>query len=166
MASSVNKGLPPPLVALVLLLAAPAAPAATLCRIVTGAGVAFGSYDMLSPAPTDSQGTVTVQCERNGGPAGVSMIVRIDQGAHGSVQARRMLHTGGSGSLLTYGLYRDAARSGVWGSSDGIDTVGAAMNVPDRGSASLQLTIYGRMPPRQNGHIGTYSDAVQLTVLY
>jgi spore coat protein U-like protein len=163
MASSVSKGL---LFSLLLLLA-PCAPAATLCRVVTGSGLAFGSYDMLSPAPTDSQGTVTVQCERNGGPAGVSMIVRIDAGANGSsAQARRMLHTGGAGSVLAYGLYRDAARAGVWGSSDGIDTVGASLNVPDRGSASVQLTIYGRMPPRQNGHVGTYSDAVQLTVLY
>jgi spore coat protein U-like protein len=152
---------------LALLLVAPCAQAVTSCRVVTGNGVAFGSYDLLSPAPTDSQGTVTVQCERNGGPANVSMIVRIDQGANGSsVNARRMLHTGGSGDLLAYGLYRDPGRVSVWGSSDGIDTAGASLTVPDRSAASIQFTIYGRMPPRQNGHVGTYVDAVQLTILY
>jgi spore coat protein U-like protein len=152
---------------LVLLLAAPCAQALTTCRIVAGHGVAFGSYDMLSAAPTDSQGTITVQCDRTGGPAGVNIVVRLDQGANGSsVQSRRMLHTGGSGSALAYNLYRDATRAGVWGNSDGIDTVGASLTVPDRGSAAVQFTIYGRMPPRQNGHIGSYADALQLTIVY
>lgn len=155
------------LLALALLLAAPCAQAVVVCRVINGGGVAFGSYDMLSAAPTDSQGVVTVQCDRDAGPPRVSMTVRIDQGANGSsVQGRRMLHTGGSGSVLAYNLYRDASRSSVWGASDGIDTAGATLFVPNRGSASVQFTIYGRMPPRQNGHVGSYADALQLTIVY
>lgn len=162
MASSVSKGL-----VCALLLAAPCAHAVTVCRVISGSGVAFGSYDQLAAAPTDSQGTISVQCDRDGGPAAVNLIVRIDQGANGnSVQARRMLHTGGSGNVLAYNLYRDALRSSVWGVSDGIDTAGASLAVPDRGRATVQFTIYGRMPPRQNAHVGTYADALQLTIVY
>jgi spore coat protein U-like protein len=150
-----------------LLIVAPAAQAITTCRVAAGSGLAFGSYDLLSTAPTDSQGSVTVQCDRNGGAASVSLVVRIDAGANApSVQSRRMLRTGGGGGVLAYNLYRDAARSSIWGGADGVDTVGASLTVPDRGSASVQLTIYGRMPPRQNAAVGTYSDVLQLTILY
>ena len=152
---------------LALLAAAPAAQAVTTCRVTFGNGVAFGAYDLLAAAPTDSQGTVTIRCDRDGGPPFVNMEVRIDQGANGaSAQARRMLHTGGAGTLLAYNLYRDAARSSVWGSADGVDTVAAALRVPNRGTASVQLTIYGRMPPRQNAAAGSYADVLQLTIVY
>ena len=152
--------------ALALLLAAPCAQAVTTCRVISGNGLAFGSYDLLSAAPSDTQATVTVQCDRIGGPATVSLLVRIDPGANGSsAQARRMRQAGGA-SLLAYNIYRDPNRSSVWGDLDGIDTVGASLTVPDRGSAAVQLTLYGRMPPRQNAAVGSYTAALQLTILY
>lgn len=156
-----------PLVLALLALAAPAAAANTSCRVVSGGGFAFGSYDILSARPADSQATLTVSCERNGGPAGVTLTVGLDQGNHGSsVSARRMRHAGGRPDFLRYGLYRDAARTSVWGSSDRVDTMDAVLMVPDRGTASVQFTIFGRIPPRQDVHIGSYGDAVRVTILY
>lgn len=156
--------------AILLLLAAllPAGAAAAIaCRFASGGGLAFGTYDLLAAAPTDSQATLTVTCERNGGTPGIVITVRVDQGANGaSVSARRMVHTGGFRDALHYGLYRDAARSSVWGVSDSIDTVSASLSVPDRGSASAQFTTYGRVPPRQDARTGSYADRVQVTILY
>jgi spore coat protein U-like protein len=135
--------------------------------VLSGNGLAFGAYDLLAAGPTDTQATIVVQCERTGGTPAVSLSLHLDAGANAvSVEARRMLHAGGSGSTLAYGMYRDPARTSPWGVADGIDTVGATLSVPDRGTASAQFTIYGRMPARQNAPVGSYTDRVQLTILY
>lgn len=154
--------------ALVLLvLAAPAAAAATSCRVVSGGSLAFGRYDILAARPTDSQATLSISCERSGGPAGVTLTVRLDPGSQGGpASAHRLRHTGGRPDVLRYGLYRDAARSAAWGSSDGVDTMDAALTVPDRGTASIRFTIFGRMPPGQDVRIGSYADVVRVTILY
>lgn len=155
------------LVVLLLALAAPVAPAATVCRIVGGASLAFGTYDYFSSIPNDSQTGVSITCDRDGGAQFATVTMRIDQGAHGAgVSARRMMHTGGSGDLLMYGLYRDVARSQVWGVSDGVDTMSATLSIPNKGSASANFTIYGRIPVRQDLSAGNYADSVQITILY
>ena len=155
----------------ILLAAALAAPAmcsaATVCRLVSGGSLAFGPYNFFDAAPKDSLVNVTVSCERNGGPQNVSAILRLDQGMNSnSVSARRMAHTGGLGDYLAYGLYRDVGRTAVWGNSDRVDTVNANLNVPNRGTASATFTIYGRIPARQDVGAGSYSDAVQLTLIF
>ena len=152
---------------LLLALATPLAQAVTACRLVGGTSLEFGSYDYFANAPNDSQTSVSVTCDRDGGPQFVTVTMRIDQGANGAgVGARHMLHAGGSGDLLAYGLYRDVARSQVWGVSDSIDTVSATLSVPNRGSASANFTIYGRIPVRQDLSAGSYVDSVQVTLIY
>lgn len=152
--------------ALLLALAPLAAPAA-VCRILSGSGLAFGAYDLLATAPRDSQATLTVACEGTGAAQNVVLSMRIDQGVNGaSVAARRMVHTGGAGDALHYGLFRDAARSSVWGMSDGIDTLGATLAVPATGTTAASFTIFGRIPPRQQARVGSYADAVQVTINY
>lgn len=139
--------------------------AANVCRLVSGGGLSFGLYDVLSPAPTDSLMTVTVACDRNGGPQHISVTLGISPGGQGgSVSARRMAHLGGGGDLLAYGLFRDVGRSSTWGYSNGVDTVSQSLSVPNRGSASTTFAIYGRIPPQQNVAAGNYADTVQLTV--
>jgi spore coat protein U-like protein len=150
---------------LVLLSAATGAGAATVCRIVSAGSVAFGSYDVLSTAPNDSQLNVTVACDRNGGPPGVTVEMALGVGANGtSVNARRMLHVGAPTDYLSYGLYRDVSRSSVWGSTSGINTMTRNLSVPNRGSASTTFTVYGRLPAQQDVSAGSYSDSVQVTV--
>jgi spore coat protein U-like protein len=163
MASSVNKAL----LGLLLALAPQLAPAAAVCRLVSGSGLAFGPYDVLARAPRDSQVTVGISCEGTGTQQNVMLVLRVDQGAHGaSVESRRMLHTGGSGSALAYGLYRDAARTSVWGMTEGLDTMGTTLVVPATGTAAARFTIYGRIAPAQDVRAGTYADAVQVTINY
>ena len=95
-----------------LLLAPLAADAAAVCRLLSGGSHAIGSYDKLAGTPRDSQMSVTVSCEARGGAQNVLLTVRVDQGINGSsIANRRMLHTGGTGDALAYGIYRDPARS-------------------------------------------------------
>jgi spore coat protein U-like protein len=151
--------------ALLLLLAAQNAPAATLCRLVSGGGLAFGTYNTLNTAHLESVANILVTCERSGGPATETVTMALGAGSNGtSVNARRMAQTGGAGDYLSYGLFRDIGRSNNWGNSVGIDTVSQAVTVPNHGSASVTFTIYGRIPAQQDVTAGDYADSVQVTV--
>ena len=155
-----------PLVFLVLALAAQAAGAANVCRIVSGTGMAFGTYDLITAIPTDSVTTVVVECARNGGPQHVTVTLGLSQGTHGnSVGARRMRRSGGT-DVLTYGLFRDVSRQNIWGYTTGVDasSQSIAFSVSNNSTASLIFTIYGRIPALQNVPAGDYGDTVQMTL--
>jgi spore coat protein U-like protein len=150
----------------VLSLAPIAAPAATVCRLTSGGSLGFGTYDFFSASPNDSLVEVNVTCTRQGGPQHQTLLLRVDQGMNGtSVSARRLLHTGGSGDTLAYGLYRDVGRNSVWGTSDNVNTLSTNVSVPNGGSAVARFTIYGRIPARQDVSAGTYRDTVGVTLI-
>jgi spore coat protein U-like protein len=44
--------------------------------------------------------------------------------------------------------------------------MGATLSVPASGSASASFTLFGRIPPGQDAHVGTYGDSVQVTIDY
>jgi spore coat protein U-like protein len=153
---------------LCLLLFAKVSFADTVCRIVSGGGIAFGSYDIFSPAPNDSLVNINITCSRTGGPQTVLVTMRLSPGANStSATGRQMQRIGGAGDYLAYGLYRDVSRSSanVWGFSDGIDTSSMTLNIPNNASASATFTIYGRIPPQQDAAAGSYSDTVLLTLV-
>jgi spore coat protein U-like protein len=150
-----------------LLLAYGAAQADTSCRLVSTPGIAFGVYDVLSPAPNDTLTNVLVSCERNGGPQVVTVTLRVGPGNNSnSVVARRMRQLSGGNDYLEYGLYRDVSRTSVWGVSDGVDTVSQTISiaVPNKGIQSGTFTVYGRIPALQDVSAGSYSDRVDLTL--
>lgn len=153
------------LCALLLGFSLAGAQAATMCQFTSGGALDFGTYNVLSAAPNDSLLNVVVTCNRDGGPANVSVTLGIGPGAHGSgVGLRRMRGTGPIPSLLDYGLYRDSGRSAVWGFSNGIDVMTQTVTVPNKGSASIVFTVYGRIAPQQDVAVGPYGDSVQLTL--
>lgn len=148
-----------------LILALPAAQAATTCRMVSVGDLSFGIYDVLSAAPNDTLMNVTVSCDRDGGPPSVTLNVGLGAGSNGSdVSARRLAKAGLPADYLSYGLYRDVGRSSVWGNTNGIDTMSTTLAVPNKGSASANLTIYARIPAQQDVSAGAYGDLVQITV--
>lgn len=153
--------------AIALLALAPFSAGAAVCRIVSGGALAFGTYDLLATAPRDSQATLTVSCSGTGTPESVMLVVGIDPGLHGTPGGlRRMAHTAGAADAMAYNLYRDAGRSSAWGITPGIDTAAITMAVPASGSSSALVTIYARVPPRQDLRVGTYADAVMVTISY
>lgn len=150
---------------LALALCSAAAPAAVICRIVSGAAIAFGTYDILSPAANDSQTSVLVTCERDGGPQHITVTMALEQGAYGgSINDRRMVNGTNPGQYLSYGLYRDSGRTNVWGFSSGVNTESRPLSVPNKESASVTFIIYGRVPAQQDVAVGSYTDVVQVTV--
>lgn len=150
-----------------LLALAPLAAPAAVCRIVSGGALAFGTYDLLAAAPRDSQASLTISCSGTGTPQTVVLVVGIDTGQNGTPGGlRRMKHTAGAPDALAYNLYRDPGRSSAWGVTPGVDTTPVTLTVPASGSASALVTIYGRIPARQDLRVGSYADAVQVVVTY
>ena len=136
-------------VALIGLLAA-TSPAAA-CTI-TATGVAFGTYDPKSSAPTSGFGTISLDCHPSAKP-----LIALGAGLGGSLLQRRM-RNGASG--LMYNLYTDAGFSTVWGDGTG-GTI--AVSAPKKTSS---FTVYGQIPPGQNVAAGTYSDVLVITVVF
>ena len=122
------------------------------CSVTTSA-VAFGSRSSLA-AQVDATGTVTVTCG-----SGTSYTVALDGGANGGTSAITRKMASGA-NRITYGLFRDAARTAGW-YSDASSVASGTGN----GSAQV-LTVYGRVGGQPTPAPGTYSDSVVVTVSY
>lgn len=148
----------PALVLSGMLLSARAASAQS-CTVGTSS-VAFGSYDPFVSSPVDSTGQVDVACTDQ-----TAYTVALDAGAYsgGSYSPRKMKHFTLT-TWLSYLLYRDAARSELWGDGQSgtytVSGVGAGLGQPNH------HTVYGRLPAMQNVHVGQYGDTITVTVTY
>ena len=144
--------------ALAALAALAAADPAGACT-VSVTSVAFGSYDTLSPASTDSAGTLTAVCH----PSDQSLEVAISGGSSGSPLARTMRN---GTEVLDYNLYGDAARTAVWGDGSSGATVTITNGDVSAGQRTFNRPIYGRIPALQAVGAGTYSDNLVVTVTF
>lgn len=153
--------------ATLLLLAGFDARAAADCT-VSAVGVNFGVYDPYITSPDDSVGEITVTCTHLSGPAiEVRYTVTLSTGGSGSY-APRQLRTGLG--TLGYNLWRDLARSGIWGNgSAGTIVVTGSLRVgpgQGNGSRSAVYPIYGRIPALQDAPEGDYTDSIVATLTY
>jgi spore coat protein U-like protein len=124
------------------------------CSISTG-GVAFGTYDVFSPAPVDAAGSVIYQCT-----LGTLIVVQLGSGSGGAFSPRTMLR---SGEPLNYNLYLDAARTQVWGNgTSGTGTHNSLATV----SFPTVVPIHARIFPGQNVTVGSYTDSVVATIVF
>jgi spore coat protein U-like protein len=128
------------------------------CTIINTSSVRFGSYDVFDNQPLDSTGTVEFRCTQVA--AGDMLSIQLNRGESNTFLPRAMMH---HGMRFEYNLYLDAARSVVWG--DGTSGTSAYTVRPIEGQTT-SVPIYGRITPRQNVAIGSYSDSIVLTVLY
>jgi len=131
-----------------LLLSLASAQAATCTVSVTG--VAFGTHTFLVTSPSDSTGTITVNCN-----AVAAYSIGIIGGFTGTFM-RAM--TSGS-NQLSYNLFTDATRTVVWG-----DGSGGSGRLNSAGTTGGTHTVYGRIPARQNVPAGSYSDSLIVRV--
>lgn len=121
---------------------------------VSASPLDFGSIGLLTSA-VPATTTLGVQCSRTT-PYNVGL--GAGQNSSGNINARRMVQGANS---VGYQLYRDAARTLVWGNTVGTNTVGGT------GSGNTQsLTVYGIVPMQATPPAGTYSDTVVVTVTY
>ena len=140
--------------AALVVLNASEAHAAPSCTI-SSTSVNFGSYNVFTGSATDSTGSVTINC--NG--SAHNIIVPLSQGASSTFNPRTMQK---GGETLTYNLYRDAARTTIWGDGTGGTSTYTNANPPNNGD--VNLTVYGRVPAGQDVSAGTYSDTVAAVI--
>ena len=150
------------ILALLAVLIPGLAGAATTCAFSSTPGMNFGAYDDSSASPTDAATSIVVNCSRNGGPTPTTVVLQVGPSANSGLIATRTMRSGAN--TMNYNLYRDSARSQVWGQTSGVDTGSISLTVPNNNSANGTLVIYGRIPALQNAPAGAYSDSVQITV--
>lgn len=123
--------------------------------------VAFGTFPSPNPANVDSTGTISIECKGLGN-GGASYTIALNMGSGNSFNPRKM--TSGS-NILQYNLYSDSTRSVIWGDgTSGTSIVSDTIN--DRGSATTNYIVYGRVHANQNVPPGNYSDIITVTVSY
>jgi spore coat protein U-like protein len=101
----------------------------------------------------DASSNLSVECTLNG-----AYTVALDGGTiTGNVNDRKMELGVNS---IDYQLYRDPARTLVWG-----NTVGTTVGGTGSGAAQ-SLAVYGRVPAQGAKPPGTYQDTITATVTF
>jgi spore coat protein U-like protein len=117
----------------------------------------FGTYDPTSATALNGTSTVSIFCT-----SGTPYAAALNVGSGGGSFTARTVANGGN--TLNYNLFRDAARSQVWG-----DASGSTFTVSGTGSGLLtanNLTVYGEIATAQDKPPGTYTSTVTVTVSY
>ncbi|MSP38845.1 MAG: SCPU domain-containing protein [Deltaproteobacteria bacterium] len=143
------------LVVLGLVLPIKSAQAACTLR---GASIAFGTYDPISLTPLDTAGAVIYRCAGSDH----NITITLSRGGGATFATRRMIK--GSEQLF-YNLYRDAARTAIWGDGTG-GTQSFFIGNPQANNTDLSVPIFGRIPAGQNVSKGSFSDTITVTLIF
>jgi spore coat protein U-like protein len=143
-----------------LLLASPVQ--ARTCELWQVTGLAFGNYFPMAVGPLDTTSEIRVRCRGRSLPGQQdAYVIRIDGGASTNPQNRYME----SGlQQLQYNIYKDAARTSIWGDGTGGPTPLVQPIPGNRNAFNQRHTVYGRIFPLQDPGGGTYSDIVTVTI--
>ena len=120
----------------------------------------FGMYTPAGTVPLDAVSDITVRCVAQAGTYSVS----IGPGFSGNQLLRTML--AGGADILNYNLFRDPARTQIWG--DGIPptfvVIGSRTGV---GRPTVNVhSLYGRAFSGQTPNPGNYAVNLLATVLF
>jgi len=130
------------------------------CLVSTPATLGFGSYDPNASTPLNSTTVFNVTCT-----AGTSYSVGMSagSGSGSTVTTRKMTSASAAAgnNTLSYGLYKDAARTVNWDNS--VSATGYTGN-----GAAQSLTVYGQVPVNQYtaAPATDYADTITLTLTY
>lgn len=125
----------------------------------------FGAYDISSPAPADSTGSLIVTCERaKKDPAQVKYDISLGVGTSGSMNPRSL--RGPDLNPLFYNVFTDATRFVIWGDGTGGTAVvtGHIRPIKQNNTGSLTHIFYGRIFPLQPVPPGSYADSLTLSI--
>ncbi len=142
-----------------LILLVPDAAHAINCRI-TLVALNFGMYMPMTSTPVDAVGQINVRCQAQPG----SFTVIIGPGISGD-QLARTLSAGGA-NILNYNMYRDAARTQIWGDSTPPTFVVTGVHASRGRPTVYNYPLYGRIFANQSPNPGVYSDNLMVTVLF
>jgi spore coat protein U-like protein len=122
--------------------------------LISATNVDFGTVTSFT-ANTDATGSLSVRCT-NGTPYNIG----LNGGTSGATDPTLRKMANGA-ATVTYGLYRDAARSLPWGTTIGTNTISGTGS-----GLAVNQTVYGRIPPQTLPMSGTYTDIINVTVTY
>jgi len=142
------------IVAAVWLLSVASASAQSPSCTISVTAVAFGTYNVFTTTADDSTGTITYSCNTTAR----NISIALSDGSS-STFSPRTLRKGSE--ILQYNLYRNAARTNIWGDGTGGTSVYTRANPPN---GNVSLTIYGRIPAQQDVSAGNYSDTVSAVI--
>lgn len=142
-----------------LILLVPDAAHAINCRI-TLVALNFGVYMPMTSTPVDAVGQINVRCQAQPG----SFTVIIGPGSSGD-QLARTLSAGGI-DVLNYNMYRDVARTQIWGDGTPPTFVVTGVRTSRGRPTFFNFPLYGRIFANQSPNPGAYSDNLVATVLF
>jgi spore coat protein U-like protein len=122
--------------------------------VVSSATMSFGTPSILN-TNIDAQTNIGIACSQ-----GLPYQVQLDGGLSGATNPTLRRMTKGA-EFVTYGLYRDAARTLPWGATLGGNTLSGTGN-----GNSVATPVYGRVPVQTTPTPGVYTDTVVITVNY
>jgi spore coat protein U-like protein len=126
------------------------------CQVQNAPLLNFGNTQGVLDSAVNGSASIDIQCTNS-----TPYNVRLSAGTGAGATLANRLLTGGAGATVRYSLYRDAARTQVWGVTDGTDTVA------DTGNGDVKMhDVYGQIPAQTTPAPGTYSDTVTITVSY
>ena len=132
--------------------------AAGAACMVSAPSLSFGVYDGLSGAPATTSGNAVVTCDHSPPP---TVTLEIGPSAVSGGFFPRQLRQDGGSDVLAYNFYADPGGASIWGNGTG-GTVTRSQRVQKNNPWSV--TIYGRIAPGQDVSVGSYSDALTLTI--
>jgi spore coat protein U-like protein len=122
---------------------------------ISATSVNFGNYNVFDGSPLDSTGTISYRCNAQAS----NITVALTRGGSSTFSPRRMFK---GVEVLTYNLFRNAARTNVWGDGTSGTAVYSRANPPN--NSNVNLTVYGRVPAGQDVSAGTFSDTVTAVI--
>lgn len=120
------------------------------CTLSTTA-LAFGSY---SGAILNATSAITVNCTKT-----TLYTIGLNAGTSSGATVTNRFMTGPGGTLMSYSLFSDSARTINWGSTS--NTVAGTGN-----GTAQPITVYGQIPSGQILTPGTYTDTITATITY
>jgi spore coat protein U-like protein len=122
---------------------------------ISATSVNFGNYNVFNGTPLDSTGTITYRCNA----AASNITVALTKGASTTYNPRLMYK---GVEVLGYNLFRNAARTNIWGDGTSGTAIYSRANPPN--NSNVNLTVYGRVPAGQDVSAGTFSDTVTAVI--
>lgn len=121
---------------------------------VTTTDLSFPATGVLTKA-INGESSIRVTCTSK-----TAFAVSLDNGTTGTSPTARKL-VSPAGRSVTYGLYRNSARTLAWGSA------AAGLAVTGSGTGNEQgLPVYGAVPAQATPPPGTYTDRIVVTLTY
>lgn len=125
------------------------------CGLLNSPTLDFGGYSSIGGVK-DASAAFSMTCVPVLPALTVSYTIKLGAGGSGSYAARRM---SAGGYTLGYNLYKDSARTQIWG-----DGTAGTTTVTGNCATLCSNQIYGRVPASQSVPAAQYSDSVVVTV--